>query len=614
MIEKKSTERYLDLRQSALAAAGDNLASVVQTSILSQTDASLVRALLAETTSALIIHDGSLHAQGLVHHVTTDGPKPLQLAGASGVSRLTMSSCCPGLNSERGVAMLVFSDVNETLKVVSELNLEQVTCPLLLLSLSAADDERQCRKVRRSVLLKLNHRRLDRPVLTLINYKPFQAPGKQFSLQTVSGPEYLRLWDMFEERFGDFHGPDATSERVQGMAKVILDEMASRLHFNYSLQKEPPDGYWGEVVNGTWMGMAGQLVRGEKDLIVDGFAILHDRYLALDLSVPYFTDSYSASLKVPPPVPRWMAVTFPFQGVVWVAVGVCLFCLALILHFFIIRKPYPLDLYCTDVVVAGLWLGQALVNQTVTRLPGATGTRPLAATWWLAGLVLSTSYKGSIIAFLTVPVQTPRLSTLKQLVDTDHNLFMLDYGAFLPGLLRTSADQVYRSLGHRLQLLQSYEIIKDEISAGHAFVEGTHYTQALLVQWGMQDVYVVDEKMFPNYNAWAFQKGTPWRHLFNKYLMRMVEAGLVNYWHKRTIRSFRRDHGLLPETVHQDHFSLRPLSLQDTQGTFLLVALVLGVAVIVLGLEILCHRFDIPASDTKPSAARNRSLCVPTFW
>ena len=90
----------------------------------------------------------------------------------------------------------------------------------------------------------------------------------------------------------------SVGDRVQGLAKVMLDELAGRLHYNYNLQKEPPDGYWGEVVNGTWMGMAGQLVRGEKDLIVDGFAILHDRYLALDLSVPYFTDSYSAALKV----------------------------------------------------------------------------------------------------------------------------------------------------------------------------------------------------------------------------------------------------------------------------------------------------------------------------
>ncbi|MPC90188.1 hypothetical protein E2C01_085162 [Portunus trituberculatus] len=124
-----------------------------------------------------------------------------------------------------------------------------------------------------------------------------------------------------------------------------------------------------------------------------------------------------------------MAVTFPFQWVVWVTVGVCLLCLALILHLFTIKKLWPLHLYCTDVVVAGLWLGQALVNQTVIRLPGATGTRPLVATWWLAGLVLSTSYKGSIIAFLTVPVQTPRLSTLRQLVDTDHRYICVSCGS-----------------------------------------------------------------------------------------------------------------------------------------------------------------------------------------
>ena len=125
-----------------MAAVGDSLASVVQASILRQTETFLVKALLAEATSALIMHDGSLHAQGLVHHLATDNHTPLQLVGASGISRLTRSSCCPGLNSEQGVAMLVFSDVNETLKIVSGLKLEQMTCPLLLLSLSASDDER----------------------------------------------------------------------------------------------------------------------------------------------------------------------------------------------------------------------------------------------------------------------------------------------------------------------------------------------------------------------------------------------------------------------------------------------------------------------------------------
>lgn len=82
------------------------------------------------------------------------------------------------------------------------------------------------------------------------------------------------------------------------MTKVMLDEVATRLNFTYQLQDITPDGLWGEIVNGTWMGLMGQVVRGEKDIIINGFAILHDRYHAISFSAPYFTDSYSASLKV----------------------------------------------------------------------------------------------------------------------------------------------------------------------------------------------------------------------------------------------------------------------------------------------------------------------------
>ena len=80
----------------------------------------------------------------------------------------------------------------------------------------------------------------------------------------------------------------------------------------------------------------------------------------------------------------------------------------------------------------------------------------------------------------------------------------------------------------------------------------------------------------------------------------MVEAGLVDYWHRETIYSFRRDNGLVTSTtLNQGRLSLRPLSLLDTQGTFLLVALSLGVAVVTLGLEILCHRYATPSSNPK---------------
>lgn len=125
-----------------MTAAGENLASTVQSSAFSQTEASLVRALLGEATSAIIVHDGSFDAQSLVHHLVTNAPTPLQVNGASRVSRPAESLSYPDLNTERGVAVLVFSNVTQAMRVVSELNLEQVTSPLLLLGLSPVEDER----------------------------------------------------------------------------------------------------------------------------------------------------------------------------------------------------------------------------------------------------------------------------------------------------------------------------------------------------------------------------------------------------------------------------------------------------------------------------------------
>ena len=79
----------------------------------------------------------------------------------------------------------------------------------------------------------------------------------------------------------------------------MLREMSDRLNFSYHLQDQPPDGFWGELINGSWVGMLGQVVRQEKDFLINGMALVLDRYSAADFSVPYFSDSYSITLQVP---------------------------------------------------------------------------------------------------------------------------------------------------------------------------------------------------------------------------------------------------------------------------------------------------------------------------
>lgn len=83
-----------------------------------------------------------------------------------------------------------------------------------------------------------------------------------------------------------------------GSAIMMMDEIAWRHNLTYTVQDITPDEQWAELVNGTWTGMAGQLVRREKDMVINTFGLLYERLSAVDLSVICSTYSYSAVLRV----------------------------------------------------------------------------------------------------------------------------------------------------------------------------------------------------------------------------------------------------------------------------------------------------------------------------
>lgn len=60
-----------------------------------------------------------------------------------------------------------------------------------------------------------------------------------------------------------------------------------------------------------------------------------------------------------------------------------------------------------------------LLSQSVLpRLSTYNSARNLLAVWLLFAFVLSTAYKGSLIAFLTLPKYPPRVETIEDLVNT----------------------------------------------------------------------------------------------------------------------------------------------------------------------------------------------------
>ncbi|KAK3877608.1 hypothetical protein Pcinc_017686 [Petrolisthes cinctipes] len=353
--------------------------------------------------------------------------------------------------------------------------------------------------------------------------------------------------------------------------------------------------------------MLGQVVRGEKDFVINGMALVRDRYLATDFTITYFSDSYSITLQIPPPSPLWLSVVYPFGVWVWASLGACLVLLSLAFHALV--KPDPIRIYNTgaDVISTLVWLSKTLLRQASPSVPSAPGCRPFLALWYLAALVLSTSYMGNLIAFLTVPAQTKRIDTLQELARTNLRLHMLDYGNFVPGYLWSSKEPVLRQLGAKLSLLSDYNEVIAAFDRGAGVLEASEYSHFLFITRRRQKrSYRVEEKLYPNYVGWVFRKGSPYTYLFNRYLSWMSESGLVGHWRRSVLDDFQRSvaggDGELTkaplegeaegerekeEEEEVGRASLQPLNLEHLQGAFIVLGLGNVLALVVLVAEAL---------------------------
>ncbi|XP_063609032.1 glutamate receptor ionotropic, delta-2-like [Penaeus indicus] len=563
----------------------------------------------AGAKSSVLLQDGSPEAADVLqnflaspHHLSIqlgDMPSLLQETGHFPDFRR-------GLNEESSVVVMVFSNVNVhiTLDIHTEAQIGSnifISLTENLLKKFAKDLLKEVNEVARSSLLAPPLSR-EQPSFCLFSYHPFASSAENIMIQAC-GSRIAFSWDkLFPERFGNFEGYQMqvaswiddfpflfydSEGTASGLCKNMLSEIAEQLNFTYQLQEVPPDEYWGDLVNGTWVGMAGQVVYAEKDLLINGFGILIDRYHAMDFSVPYTSDSYKATLKIPPPPPRWLAVVYPFQGAVWACAVVTLLVLTCAFHVIIREEHSSVYDHESDLISTALWLSRTVLKQSVARIPNVVGCRPVLYLWWLGALVLSTSYTGSLIAFLTVPSQASRITSLGELAKAPNELSLFDYGDFIVNFLKTSEEPIYRALGEKLRLYPSYDPIPLDMERGHAFVDAAYYSKYLVIKWQMKDVYVIEESIYPNYYGWAFRKHTPWKNHFDKYISRIQEAGLLDHWHRTFVADYRRSQGLPPVLTPPEEDALRPLSLEDTQGPFIAAALGLGSAMVVFLVEIL---------------------------
>ncbi|XP_068234023.1 ionotropic receptor 21a-like [Palaemon carinicauda] len=294
-------------------------------------------------------------------------------------------------------------------------------------------------------------------------------------------------------------------------------------------------------------------------------------------------------LEVPPPLPRWMNVIYPFSWQVWTATLVTLLLTALTFHVMNYQQEKS---FVTNLIT----VGQGLLSNPLDTVPKDWRARYFLLLWWILSWLLELSYLCNLIAVLTIPVFPKRIHAAQELADSNYRVCMLDYGEFVAEAMPASTHPTLAALGAKLDLVPVLEHLPNAGEEGcvelvlkgtHSHLETYSYLIYLYSKLGHSStVYHLKEQLYSAYLAFPVQKDAPWKYKFDVGMQRLFESGLIKRWMKEAMAES------LGGAIHEDSSSVSvtsSLSVGHLQGPFLVLIFgILGASLVILG-EILIY-------------------------
>ncbi|XP_042226822.1 uncharacterized protein LOC121869529 isoform X2 [Homarus americanus] len=300
-------------------------------------------------------------------------------------------------------------------------------------------------------------------------------------------------------------------DNVDGTSIRILRSLGSWLNFTFTTTQQAEDGKWGELENGTWNGLLGEVYRSTKNITVNYFTVVYDRLQDFDHTTTYFYEGFGFALRIPPPLPAWMSLLYPFTPVLWACVGSALLLTTPTLYFLTRAASHNR----ASIQDAAITVFRSLVRQSSPRVPEVGAVRLLLAPWWVGCLILVVTYTCNLIAVLTVPVFPSTISTIEGLA-----------------------------------LSQFRNLLEEDVRTS-------------------ETTYMLREQVYSGALAFFLPKHTPWRPRLDQGIRRLVEAGLVNKWYF----DIMGDVATPGRQSSKGAASEKPLTLPNLQGPFLLLSI-----------------------------------------
>ncbi len=220
-----------------------------------------------------------------------------------------------------------------------------------------------------------------------------------------------------------------------GICIELLVYMASKTGFTYTLV-EPPDGYWGGKVNGSWTGLVGMLERKEVDIVVAPLSNIPQRYEVMEFANQQFyidhttvmfmteasDDLPSSALFKPPDRDIWIVIFCA-----WILLAIVVWYVQR-LEVFIRKCDIPLsNINSTLWDIFSVFTMQGLANVSLYKERPAS--KIVLGCTRLCAVILTAVYAANLVAFLAVPTTKLPFSNVEEMLAQNQYKFGLVRGS-----------------------------------------------------------------------------------------------------------------------------------------------------------------------------------------
>ncbi|PAA64923.1 hypothetical protein BOX15_Mlig020788g1 [Macrostomum lignano] len=386
--------------------------------------------------------------------------------------------------------------------------------------------------------------------------------------------------------------PEGFEVNVTGLAIDMLDEIARRLKFTYSL-RQPADGLWGGVYpNGTWNGMVKEILDRKIDFAIGPFTMTAIRQTVIDFSEAFMEDGNTILIKKPGQENPMFRVLSPFSLNSWLAILGSVFTAAVCMFLFSYLSPFSawnmnLSEKISDEVSIreNFWsIVGSLLQQGQDFYPVASSSRFVLGFWWIVTVVMMAYYTADMIGYLTLNIPAATVKNLEELAGQTVIRPVVKSGTNVQTLFQTSApgstySKIYSLMTDMPFITETYQGVDLVANGTQQYAYISDSTQLRYIALTNCDLLLLSDIFNVATFGWPMRKSAVYKADINREIRSMIDSGLIARWIQKWWRA---------ENICSQDSSLsdsKPIGIEESSGGFIIAAGFYACGLVVLLME-----------------------------